>query len=83
MPRYAQVYLNVRHGQVIESKVSMSDKPEVAEAESKAVRRVLHDRKLHSISGWQEILSQVQLDTSHGTTGVLVKWLNTTLPTKL
>jgi len=83
MSQYTQVYLDVRHGQVTESKVSMSDKPDVADAEAKAIRRILHDRKLHNISGWEEIFSQVEFDATPGTIAGLVKWLNRMLPTKL
>ncbi len=61
----------------------MSNKPDVADAEAKAIGSVLNHRKLHEISGWEKIFSQVELDTSHGTTAGLVKWLNKMLPTKL
>ncbi|KAK2843928.1 hypothetical protein FQN49_005939, partial [Arthroderma sp. PD_2] len=53
----AQAFLRVKSGLIIESHISTSSNPEIAQFEGKCVHDILHNKRLHEISDWTSVLS--------------------------
>ncbi|KAF3491850.1 lipoyltransferase 1 [Arthroderma uncinatum] len=88
-----QAFLRVKSGQIIESNISISSDPEIAQHEAKCVHEILHNKRLHEISDWASVLSSASKAASqnsaypgafgsaspNGELSGLAKWLNSKL----
>jgi lipoate-protein ligase A len=63
-----RVFLRLKHGAIIDSRISTSADPAEAEAQAVRVRETLHGRQLHEMSSqdWKAALQGLLLDDTKG-----------------
>ncbi|KAK2749649.1 Biotin/lipoate A/B protein ligase [Myotisia sp. PD_48] len=89
LPPAARAFLRVKSGQIIESHLSVSTDLSAAEQEASYIHNILHNRKLHEITDWNQVLDPIFNNNSAGRLGdsvpqqeniiALGNWLNSKL----
>jgi lipoate---protein ligase len=79
LPTSMKMVLKAKHGIITESHISLSDNQDVADAEAQQIRSFLQDKKLHSITSWEQVFAGLDKWT-HPSTGALIAWLSEMFP---
>ena len=79
LPASTKIVLQVKHGIITESDISISDSQQLAGAEAQQIRAAVQGKKLHEISDWQQIFAGADRWV-HPSTGALIAWLAEMFP---
>ena len=79
LPASTRLLLKAKHGLITESYISLSDDREVADAEAQQIRTVLQNKKLHTITDWEQVFAGMDRWT-HPSIGALTAWLSEIFP---
>lgn len=72
----ARVYLKIRSGAIVFSKISISSDADSANAEIEMFEQVLKDKSIHDIDNFNNVLNRVEHDASVEVSSIS-RWLNT------
>lgn len=78
LPPSTKVFLEVKHGSITQSHISVSSDPELAQMEAEQIGGILRGMRLHEIGDWGHLFHDLDRWTHSG--GLIASWLSQMLP---
>ncbi|KAI9881001.1 MAG: Biotin/lipoate A/B protein ligase [Pleopsidium flavum] len=76
LPPSMRVYLKIRSGAILDSRICVSEDSEIANIEAEGVQRLIAGQQLYKIQDWKQILQQSNAFQEPETSFKVGQWLN-------